>query len=156
MSEGKWTNDRRETAYSVARAVVEAQNETLGDIDEKAVKTVRLNAVLVGLLIGAVEYAPGIFQNPALYAAFGALVGSTLVGIATYDESDLYLGPRGGYIEDLVIDETDKEWDTDLLLVYSGIICENYEDVKRNGRYLRISLLFLGVAVVSAVLSVLI
>ena len=46
-----WPDERREIAYIEARAVIDAQNTTMTDIDDKAMRTVRLNTVLLGLLV---------------------------------------------------------------------------------------------------------
>ncbi|WP_058366797.1 hypothetical protein [Haloparvum sedimenti] len=156
MGSDEWESERREVAHSEARAVIEAQNATLVDIDDKALRTVRLNTVLVGVLIAGVEYAPDAFNSVALYGAFGGLVLSTLTGIATYDESNLYLGPEGDYIENLAAGEVNEPWGRDLATLYSGMISENYDDIKENGRYLRLALVFLAISVISAVVSVLI
>lgn len=101
MTDGEWSNRRYQTAYEEGRAVVNAQNETLADIDDKAMRTTRLNAIFIGLLIAAVEYAPNQFHNISLSLAFGALVLSTIFGAVTYNESNLFVGPRGKYIERL-------------------------------------------------------
>jgi len=89
-----WPDKRREIVYTEARAVIEAQNATMSDIDDKAMRTVRLNAVLLGLLVTGVQFAPGLFTTVALQVAFVFLISSTVCGIITYNESDLYVGPR--------------------------------------------------------------
>lgn len=38
---GDWENERMEATYAEARAVLEAQNDTMSDIDTKAMRTVR-------------------------------------------------------------------------------------------------------------------
>lgn len=54
---GDWQNDRMWTTYREARAVIEPQNDTMSAIDAKAMRTARLNVLLVGLLLTAVQVA---------------------------------------------------------------------------------------------------
>ena len=99
-----WSEKRREIAYTEARAVIDAQNTTMADIDDKAMRTVRLNAVLLGLLVTGLQFASGMFHTTVLRGAFVLLIASTVSGIITYNESNLYVGPRGTYIEALAGD----------------------------------------------------
>lgn len=155
MAEGEWSNRRYQTAYEEGRAVVNAQNETLADIDDKAMRTTRLNAILIGLLIAAVEYAPNQFHHISLSLAFGALVLSTIFGAVTYNESNLFVGPRGKYIERLANGETDVEpWDEDLAKLFSGLISENHSEIRRNSRLLDVTLGLLIGGIVAAVIAV--
>lgn len=108
---GDWPGKRQEIAYTEARAVIEAQNATMTDIDDKAMRTVRLNAVLLGLLVTGLQFAPGLFARTALEVTFAFLIGSTICGVITYNESNLYVGPRGDYVEALAKDEfPDPPW----------------------------------------------
>lgn len=150
-----WSNDRRETAYEEARAVLDQQNATMMDIDEKAMRTVRLTAVLIGLLIAAVQYNAGLFNSRLLQASLGLLTLSVVAGIATYDESNLYVGPDGDYIEELAGGEAyDTSWDRDLLETTAGMIAENYDDINRNARYLRATNGLLIGGIIAAVAAV--
>lgn len=156
MTGGEEETKRRETAQDEARAVIAAQNDTLSDIDDKALRTVRLNAVLVGLLIAAVEYAPETFHELTLYGAFGALLLSTLAGMLTYDESNLYLGPDGEYLENLSTGDVDDPWEEDLTEVYAGMVSENYDDLRWNALLLSVTLALLAAAIIVVVVSIII
>lgn len=136
MTDG-WSDTRREIAYTEARAVLEAQNATMGDIDDKAMRTVRLNAVLLGLLATGVQFVPELFSTVLLQVAVVCLVGSTVCGIVTYNESDLYVGPRGEYLEALgAATFADEPWDVDLITALSGMVSKNRSEIHRTEKWL--------------------
>lgn len=150
-----WPDKRREIAYSEARAVIDAQNATMTDIDDKAMRTVRLNAVLIGLLVTGLQFAPELFYTAALQVSFVLLIGSTVCGVITYNESNLYVGPRGEYIEDLAgADFPDPPWEEDLLQTMAGMIAENYDDIRRNANWLTATQVGLVLGVGTAVVAV--
>jgi hypothetical protein len=150
--DGDWSGTRREIAYTEARAVIDAQNNTMSDIDDKAMRTVRLNTVLLGLLITGLQFAPGLFNTTTLQAAFALLLISTVCGVITYNESNLYVGPRGEYIEDLAGEDfPDPPWEEDLLETMAGMIAENYDDVRRNSKWLTATQVTLVLGIVVAV-----
>jgi len=152
-----WTDKRREIAYTEARAVIDAQNATMTDIDDKAMRTVRLNAVLIGLLVTGLQFAPEMFHETILQAAFGFLIGSTLFDVVTYNESNLYVGPQGGYIEKLAADDfLEPPWEEDVLETMAGMIAENYDDIRRNSRWLTATQVALVLGVGTAVVAVII
>lgn len=132
-----WPDERRETAYKEARSVIEAQNATMTDIDDKAMRTVRLNAILLGLLVTGLQFAPTAFNTTALQAGFALLILSTICGIVTYNESNLFVGPQGEYIEDLAAETfSEPPWEADLLETMAGMIAQNFDDIRRNARWL--------------------
>ena len=154
---GDWADDRQQVAYTEARAVIEAQNTTMTDIDDKAVRTVRLNAILLGLLVTGLQFAPETFDGTMLGAGFASLILSTVCGVITYNESNLYVGPRGEYIEALATDTiTDPPWQEDILETMAGMIAENYDDVRRNSHWLTATqaLLVLGIGLALAAVAI--
>lgn len=156
MSRG-WSGKRREIAYGEARAVIEAQNTTMADIDSKAMRTVRLNAILLGLLFTGMRVAPSLFRTSRLQIAFVLLVASTTCGILTYNESNLYVGPQGKYIEALAgNDFSAASWEADLLTTMAGMIAENFEDLRRSSRWLTLTqaLLILGIGTAFSALAI--
>ncbi|WP_115864856.1 hypothetical protein [Halorussus litoreus] len=154
---GDWPDKRREVTYTEARAVIDAQNATMTDIDDKAMRTVRLNAVLLGLLVTGLQFAPDMFHNTTIKVAFGLLISSTVFGIITYNESNLYVGPQGGYIEDLAGDDfSNPPWEEDLLEMMAGMIAENYDDVRRNSHWLTATQIALVLGIGTAVVAVVI
>lgn len=150
-----WPDKRREIAYTEARAVIEAQNTTMGDIDDKAMRTVRLNAVLLGLLVTGVQFAPALFTTVALQVAFVFLIVSTVCGIITYNESDLYVGPGGDYLETLGAETfAEQPWYEDLITALGGMVAENHSEIRRNEKWLTAMQVTLVVGIGSAVAAV--
>jgi hypothetical protein len=149
-----WPDERREVAFAEARAVIEAQNRTMTDIDNKAMRTVRLNTVLLGLLVTGFQFAPDTFHRTAIEAGFGALVLSTVSGVITYNESNLYVGPKGDYIEDLSTDTySNPPWEIDVLETMAGMVAENYDDIRRNSGWLTATQALLVTGIVLSVLA---
>ncbi|SFS12794.1 hypothetical protein SAMN05216559_4129 [Halomicrobium zhouii] len=155
---GDWESERMEATYAEARAVLDAQNDTMGDIDSKAMRTVRFNVLLVGVLIAAARFAGSSVFNPALlHLSVGCLVLSAILGIVTYNESDLFVGPQGSYVERLAHGgPTDSRWDRHLLETFGGMISENSDDIDWNSGLLTTTQGTLIVGIVSGVLAVLI
>lgn len=151
---GGWSDERREIAYDEARAVIEAQNATMTDVDDKAMRTVRVNAVLLGLLVTGLQFAPGVFHTAALQAAFALLIGSTVCGVVTYHESGLYVGPRGEYVELLGSDDFAESWEDHLLGTMAGMIAENYEKLESNTTWLTATQSALVLGIVAAAVAV--
>lgn len=150
-----WPDKRREIAYTEARAVIEAQNTTMTDIDDKAMRTIQLNAILLGLLVTGLQLAPAMFHTTSLQAAFGFLTISTLFGVTTYNESNLYVGPRGEYIEYLAEDEfPNPPWEVDLFETMAGMIAENYDDIRWNSGLLTATQVTLVLGIIGAVTAV--
>lgn len=156
MTDGDdWENERTEVIHGEARSVLEAQNETMTDVDGKAMKTVRFNAILIGLLLTGERIAgPGVFDTQMLHFALTSLVCSTVIGIVTYNESNLYLGPGGRYFE---IEATEAAaadgWDADLVEGYAGMILENDESLQWNAWLLTITQATLILGIVGAVVA---
>lgn len=152
MTDGGWSSSRLETTYREARAVLEAQNETVADIDDKAMRTVRITAIVIGLLVSAIELAPDAFDRFWIALGGSSLLLSLVVGVLTYGETDLYLGPTQAYIEQLRRGdfETDR-WGSEQLDRYSDWLATNsrsslypdpgpeYRRRRRRGRLMTIS-----------------
>lgn len=152
---GDWSKERWNVAYTEARAVIDAQNTTMTDIDDKAMRTVRLNAALLGLLITALQLAPQMFHGMVLRASFASLICSTVCGIVTYNESNIYVGPRGEYLETLAGSRSPEgPWGTEFLETMSGMIAENYDDIRRNSGWLTATQIALVCGIVTAVAAV--
>lgn len=152
---GTWESERMETTYAEARAVLEAQNDTMSDIDSKAMRTVRFNVLLVGVLITAARFAgPSVFNPALLHLSVGCLVLSAILGIVTYNESYLFVGPQGAYIEYLTDGAPpDVRWDQDLLQTFAGMISENTDELEWNSWLLTVTLGALILGIVFGVLA---
>lgn len=93
-----------------------------------------------------------MFHTRSLQAAFGFLILSTLCGVITYNESNLYVGPRGEYIEDLAKDNfPDPPSAEDLLQTMAGMIAENYDDIRWNSGLLTATQATLVLGIIGAV-----
>lgn len=153
---GDWESDRLEVTHAEARSVLEAQNDTMGDIDSKAMQTVRFNAVLIGLLLTAGRVAgAGVFHGGWLHVALAVLICSTAAGIATYNESNLYVGPGGTYFE-LAASERfaeQRRWDRNLVEGYAGMIHENEVSIEWNAWLLTVAQGTLALGIGCAVLA---
>lgn len=144
-----WSDMRLEVGYSEARTVIDSQRDVLSDIDEKAIRTVRLNALIMGVVVGAAQLAGAtIFHFPILTGGTICLFLSLGAGLITYSESDLYLGANRAYIERLIANEfDDASWETDLLIRMGDWMEANQRVIQWNGRLLFVTqtLLFLGI-----------
>jgi len=148
--------ERREVTYQEARSVLEAQQETISDVDTKAIRTVRITVVLIGVLLSAWKIDSGLFEFKVAVLGGLALVGSLIAGTFTYSESDLYLGPSKEYIEQLTDgDFDDDSWREDLLYSFGVWIAENGEEIRFNSRLLLATQVLLVVGVVCTGLAVL-
>lgn len=155
MAGGDWTDERMEVVYGEARAVLDAQNDTMGDIDTKAMRTVRFTVLLIGVLLTATRYGGlGLFDTGVLYLSIGSLTTSAVLGVVTYNESDLFVGPSGTYIESLAHGvPTDERWDRHLLETFGGMISENKDDIRWNSGLLTLSQASLVFGIVSGILA---
>ncbi len=151
--DGGWSDPRLETTYHEARAVLEAQNETVADVDDKAMWTVRVTVILVGLIVSAVEFTGGSVDHLWLTIGSGMYFGSLVAGVLTYSESELYSGPKRTYVDQLRRDRfEDRAWQQDLLATYGEWIEANRREVRRAGRLLLLTqvLLIAGVVCTAA------
>lgn len=96
--------NREELLYDEARAVLEAQIETLDDIDDKAARTVRITALLVGAIFGAVSFgdASSVVVNQYTWWGGVSLVLTVVFGMATYSQSSPYVGPKPADLQRLL------------------------------------------------------
>lgn len=150
-----WESVRLEMLHAEAKRMLEAQNATMSDIDDKAIKSVRFTAVLIGLLLTAARIAgTTVFDETLLHVSLGSLVASAVVGIVTYGESSLYLGPGGEYLERAADrSNADGGWDRDLLEGYAGMIYENEETIAWNSWLLTVTQATLVTGIAAAVLA---
>lgn len=157
-----WSDDRMHSVYLEARSVVDAQNETMSDIDTKAMQTVRFDVLLVGVLLTAAQVTgtgmlenAGVFNPALLLIAVLSLLASVVFGVVTYNESDLYVGLDGRYVEALARDDIgDERWDRHVVRTFAGMIAENGEEIAWNSWLLTPTQSALVVGVLTGVASV--
>lgn len=131
--------------YEDARRVVDHQIGYLGDVDDKAVRTVRITAVIVGVVLSAHQLSSQVsLTDPLLGVAVLLLLASMGVGIVTYTTSDAQFGPGPRYIDDVLDKPADETyWRFETLRSYADWIEDNEHVTRRNGTYLLVSQLLL-------------
>jgi len=89
-------DDREELIYDEARTVLEYQVETLNDIDDKAARTVRITALLVGGVFGAVSFGnrSSLVVNQFTWWGSVSLLLAVVLGMTTYSQSSPFFGPK--------------------------------------------------------------
>ncbi len=150
-----WSSKRHEVIYHELRAVLEAQQSVMTDIDDKAMRTVRITAILVGVVVPAASLTTVTFHPLLAFFGVSALVLSTIAGVFTYGESDLILGPSGDYAVSVAIDEMDTvDWEIDLLVELASWTEQNAADIEYNGRLLFYTQMLFVVGIVLLTASV--
>lgn len=112
-----WSTDRHEVLFTEAKRVIEAQNGTLSDIDDKAMRTVHFNTLIIGILLSAAELGDlELLTSNLVFWGGVALFFSLILGVVTYFESRIKIGPKRNYLEELVDENASNEpWDEDLI-----------------------------------------
>lgn len=152
-----WSNDRLETAYREARAVLNAQQRDIGDIDDKATRAVRISVLLLGGLISVWQFAGPVFDTWLALCGGISLFFSLTFGVVTYHESKLILGPTEDYLEELNYqpERLGDSWENDLVDSYGGFVKTNAEDIEFSGDLLLGQQIFLIEAVLLFGLAIL-
>lgn len=148
----EWSCKRHEITYQEARSVLEAQQTIISDLDDKAMRTVRMTVLLVGIVVSVVELGDITISRTPAYIGGISLLLSVLSGMITYSESDLYLGVGSEYLLQLknesFEDDEDVSWEDHLLVQYSGWIEENARDIRWNGVLLQVTQILLAIGLV--------
>lgn len=133
-----WRSARLETTYQAARSVLDGQRSVVADIDAKAMYTVRVDVVIAGVVIAAIRIGgPGVFREQFLAGGLTLLLLSMALGVLTYTESGLFLGPNRSHIHRLVYDDGENgSWEQDLCIRMGDWIDENQADLLMSGRLL--------------------
>lgn len=148
-----------------ARKTVDAQRETLTDIDTKASKILRLNIALIGILISvlsiAVQFGPGSgsetgfgnvepLVNVYTMIGIGALVLSTAFAAMTYTASELDVGVSSENLTGLLRSDFEHQ-ETEELLIKNYITRINFNRSTnvRNIPLIQLTILLIVVAIVS-------
>lgn len=140
--------DGLEAALERSQSVLEHQLDALADLDSKAVWTVRLELVLLGVLASIPGSFRGIPMTVPTQLGGVLLVCSMISGIVTYGASRPDAGPGPRYVHSLAVSKADEsEWYLELLDGYNIAIDHNRSVIEHNATYLfRTQLLFvLGV-----------
>jgi hypothetical protein len=151
----KWQNDREKITYEEGRHVLKAQKSDIDDIDDKALRTVRIAALLLGVGATGIRVIGTDNVNESIAGlALASFLLSLVFGIFVYNESDEVVGPSASYLDRLRRDEMTAPWTADLLVQFRDWIDENQEIVEFNGYLLMTSQFFfvLGLALGTAAL----
>lgn len=130
------------TLRNEAQRTIDAQMSSLGDIDSKAIKILRINLVLTGIIltllsfvaqVGDPEISVQAFVNPFVGAALVSLLLSSAMAALTYTASDLDVGVDPEDLARLLeLDVTVQESDVVLTKGYARWIDFNDETNVRN------------------------
>lgn len=137
-----------------AKDVLEQQNEKLRDIDDKALRTVRITVLLLGALLSTLKLLGGGTSSINTYTVFGSwlLVLSVVGGVLTYSVSGPYFGPGSKYIDRVLGRSPSKDdWEATLLRGYADWMEEMKALNDSNARLLLLTqaLLVVGVILVT-------
>lgn len=148
---------------SEARETIRYQSETLADIDSKAIKILRLNLVMIGVLVSALslvvqengsvdELDP--FFNPYIVAGLVALVISTAFAAMTYTASELDVGVSAENLINLLQADFTREKREELLVkTYIARINFNRSTNVRNIPLIQCTIVLVFTAVVALALG---
>lgn len=144
--------DGLRAALERSQSVLEHQLEVLADLDSKAVWTVRLEVVLLGVLASVARTLPDVGTNVVMRLGGVLLVCSIISGIVTYSTSRPDAGPGPRYLHSLASSKAQAaEWYIEILDGYEVAIGHNRTVIEHNmGHLFRTQLLFvLGVVLVA-------
>lgn len=126
-----------QTALERSQSVLEHQLEALADLDSKAVWTVRLEVVLLGVFASAARMAADVPSNVWMKVGSGLFIASMIVGVFTYSVTDPDVGPGPDSLAGLVATKAgEAEWYLTLLDGYGAAIAHNRAVLRDNARYL--------------------
>lgn len=129
----EWSSKKREITYEQGKNVLQAQKDDINQIDDKALRTVRITAVIIGVGATALQVTDSISINETTgRVGIFFLFISLSLGFITYNESSEIVGPTAKYLDDVNNNRLDKPWEEDLLHQYPGWISRNQEKVERN------------------------
>lgn len=148
MTEDDWTSQRKQTIYKESKRVMQGQKTDIDDMDDKALRTVRINAAILAIGATGLELS-GIGEVNFLLAGFSIvfLVSSAIFGVIVYNESNILIGPKSSFLRKMRTQKADDEWEKELLEEMEQWITNNQTRVELNGTLFTIcqSFFILGV-----------
>lgn len=128
--------------------MLEAQRSDVGDIDDKALRTVRITALLLGVgATGARVIGVSNLNRLAAAVSLSSFLVSLAFGVIVYNESNEFVGPSAGYLGKMRRDDLHARWEVDLLVQFEQWIERNREVVAFNAYLLGACQTFLVVGV---------
>lgn len=146
-----------------ARATLEGQQRSLADMDNKAMRSVRITLVTLGILFSAATFSnAGPFVNRLTIWGGAFLTLSIIAGIITYSISRVEHGIGTDYLNDVRKNSyTEEEW---LELVLAGYeeMCSSMRNLNKWERrlmsatlaFLAIGILFISIGIYCGILRV--
>jgi hypothetical protein len=144
--------------HEEARTVLDHQIQILDDIDDKATRTVRITALLLGVVVSSTSLVADPYQFINQGTTWGALslALSIVLGTVTYSVSSPDLGPGPRDIERVrESNYREDEWLMVMLASYEDWIDQTEWISRFNGAFLALAQLSLGVGLLLFVLGVL-
>lgn len=159
MSDDVPDPDTTEFLCGEAREVVDTQIDTLGDLDDKAMWTLRMIVLVFGLLLTAASLAvrAGVeldqYVNPFTATGVAALLGGLLASVGAYSHTQFKAGPSSRDIRTLLSrDVAEDGYRESVLLGYRDWISHNRDSIERDSTLLFVCqlLLIVGIALLAA------
>lgn len=96
-------NEALDHQLAESRCVIDHQVAKVSDIDNKAIRTVRLEIIFLGILLSAAKLTddPEIINVP-MELGGAAIIVSIILGVITYSDSRPYIGPGPKYADEFV------------------------------------------------------
>ena len=136
--------------------MMKAQKSDIDDLDDKALRTVRISAVLVAVGGTGMEVIGLDRINTDLaVVSIGSFMLTLVFGVMVYNESDELVGPKSEYLRKMRENSMAAEWDADFLYQMEHWIGQNQSIVEFNGYLLIICQIFFIFAVATGVSSLL-
>jgi urea transporter len=156
MTEDDWTSQRKQTIYEESKRVMQGQKADIDDMDDKALRTVRLNAAILAIGATGLEIS-GIGEINFLLAGLSIvfLVSSAIFGVIVYNESNILVGPKSSFLGKMRTQKSDDGWEKELLEEMETWITDNQTRVELNGALLTICQSFLVLGVLTGVPAIL-
>lgn len=131
-----WSSKNREVVYEQGMRVLDAQKGDVRQLEEKALRTVRVTGLLIG--VGATGFrvvqSVNSLEIDGTTAGLGAffLFLSLCLSVLTYTESSEIVGPTAKYLNKMRDSRHGVDWETDFLVQIPGWVEHNQELVERN------------------------
>jgi hypothetical protein len=148
-----WESDRHKIIHKEGVRVLQAQKTDIDDLDDKALRTVRIIAVLLAVGASVIEIGQVDPNETTILFSIGLFLLSSIFGIIVYSESYEVVGPKASYLEDLETNSLSKPWREDYIHQFPGWVSENQTTVEINTYFLNICQFFFMLALATGILS---
>lgn len=149
----EWKSDKQKTIHKEGVRVLQAQKSDIDDLDDKALRTVRIIAVILAIGASVVELGEVNPNRNTVLFSIGLFLFSSIFGIIVYSESYEVVGPKASYLKDLEEGNLEKPWRDDYIHQFPGWVDENQTTVEINTYLLNICQFFFIIALTTGILS---